>query len=101
MNPHPPHACPSAWVPPRVHSLQADALGRALPKEFVPAALVAGEALQEAAERQRLAAAGPSAAAPASAAGPGSAPAAAGEAGAGAPDCLAACCLHDDLHLFR
>lgn len=88
-----------AWLPLCCAPLQADALGRALPREYVPPGLVAAEALREAAEARRGAAAGPSAAAPVSADCAGGAPAAAGEAGA--LDCLAACCLHDDLHLFR
>ena len=79
---------------------QADAFGRLLPREFVPAELLNREALHEAAAEQALQAAGPAAAvvAPATAAG---GPASAAAAAEGPLDCLEACCLHDDLHLFR
>lgn len=74
--------------------LQPDAFTRLLPRDFVPAELLAQEAAQQAATEQQQAAAGPTVT-PAAAAGG----AAAGEEGP--LDCLEACCLHDDLHLFR
>jgi hypothetical protein len=83
--------------PASFHFSQLDALPRVLPREFVPAELVAQEALQQAAAEQCQAAAGP-AAAPAAAAAAGAA-ALLGEEGP--LDCLEACCLQDDLHLFR
>jgi hypothetical protein len=97
-------ATPAPSPPPTPPLLppQADAFGRLLPREFVPAELLNREALHEAAREQALQAAGPAAAAlaPATAAG-GAAAAAAAAAAEGPLDCLEACCLHDDLHLFR
>lgn len=70
-------------VIPAPRSWQAEALARALPREFVPSELVAREALVDAVE-EAAAAAG------------------ACDAAAGRPlDCLEACCLQDELHLFR
>lgn len=83
--------------PPAFHVSQLDALPRVLPRDFVPADLVAREALQQAAAEQCQATAGP-AAAPAATAAAGAVPLLGEE---GALDCLEACCLQDDLHLFR
>lgn len=61
-----------------MNGAQVESFARVLPREHVPAEL--------------LATAGAEA---------GAAEAAASAAGAEALDCLEACCLHDDLHLFR
>ena len=90
---------------------QAEALGCRLgPRAYLPADLVTRQVLQEVAAQQRLAAAGP-AAAPAAAATPAdygggdfdNGGGGGGDGGGvdGPLDCLEACCLNDDLHLFR
>lgn len=78
---------------------QADAFARALPREFVPAELLAQQGLRDAVAEAALAASGPAAASTVAAASEADPARALG--GDGIVDCLEACCLHDDLHLFR
>ena len=72
-----PHPAAGPRLPTPLLLPQADAAGRALPREPVPAALVARQALTDAAAESAAAA-----------------------AGGAVLDCLEACCWHDDLHLF-